>query len=80
MSIVPAVTPIRTTDETVEARPPIRDSVKRVPIIMVDLSDGVQPVVYETAAFAVHRRTHSATPVVTHDHDVLHLKHVDCKL
>src|SRR5215470_3616631 len=36
--------------------------------------------VYETASLAVHCRTHSATPVVPHHNDVLHLQYVDCEL
>jgi len=52
--------------QTVEASAPIRDCVKLVAVLMKELTDGMQPMVHETVSFAVHRRAHSATAVVSH--------------
>src|SRR5271157_3874273 len=59
--------------QPVEASAPVRDRVKRVAMLAVNLTDGVQPVIHETTSFAVHRRAHSATPVVPHHDNVLYL-------
>ena len=40
----------------------------------------MEPVIHQTAAFAIDRCCHAATAVVTDHHDVLHLDHIDGEL
>ena len=42
-----------------------------------DLGDGVQPVVHEPATLAVYGGADTPTAVMSNDHDVLLLQHVD---
>ena len=66
--------------QTVEANAPIRDCAKLLAVLMKELADRMQPVVHETASFAVYRRAHSATAVVPHHYDVLYLQYIDREL
>ena len=50
------------------------------PIRMSDLAYGMQPVVHKPAALAVHGGADTPTAVMSDDHDVLHLQHVDSEL
>ena len=58
----------------------IRDRAKLVAMLLIDLTDRVQPVVDEPPALSVNCRAHPATAVVTNDHDVVNLHHIDREL
>src|SRR5262249_9091178 len=66
--------------KTIQANLPIRDRVEGVAMFMIDLTDGMQPVIHETPTHPVHRRTDAAAPVMPDHYNVPHFQHVDSEL
>src|SRR5579884_2927850 len=66
--------------QTVEAGSRIGDCVKLVDVLMADLADWMQPMVYKAAPLAVHRGAYAAASVMAHHNDVLDLQNVNREL
>ncbi len=66
--------------QTIQSSTGLCDYVEFGPMGVSDLANGMQPVVHKPAALAVYGGAHTPTAVMSHDHDVLHLEHIDREL